>query len=203
MQILPVSEQALQKAAVVLRSGGTVAYPTETAYGLAADPFNPDAVQKVFLVKGRYDGKPLGLIAANREQVEEVVTIVPEAEPLLQHWPGPLSLVLPINVPSDERKKEGLMLAAANGETLSIRISSHPFASALAEAVGHAIIATSANRSGGGEIYDPQTCKNIFFRLPQPNLIIDGGVLPKVLPSTVVIFRDGKPQVARQGEVMI
>ncbi len=204
MRIVPLSDQALQEAAGVIRSGGVVVYPTETAYGLAADPFNPDAVQRIISVKGRNEGKPLGLIAANREQVEEIVTVLPEAEPLLKHWPGPLSLVLPINVPNDEKKKEGLLLTAALGDTLSVRISSYPFAQALAEAVGHAIIATSANKSGEGEIYDIQSFNEMFDRsLPQPNLVIDAGTLPKTRPSTVVAFQNGKPVVVRKGPVEI
>lgn len=203
MKIVPLSDEAVQEAAGIIRAGGIVVYPTETAYGLAADPFNPDAVQKVFSLKGRNDGKPLGLIAANRKQVEEVVTILPEAEPLLKHWPGPLSLVLPMRVPRDERKKEGLLLTAAFGDTLSVRISSHPWARALAEAVGHAIIATSANRSGEGEVYDMQTYLNISMDLQQPDIVIDAGTLPKTQPSTVVMFREGKPVVVRQGPIAI
>ncbi len=203
MRTILLSDQALQEAASTIRAGGLVVYPTETAYGLGADPFNPDAVQKVFVLKGRNDGKPLGLIAANREQVEEVVTIVPEAEPLIKHWPGPLSLVLPIRVPQDEKKKEGLLLTAALGGTLSVRISSHPFASALAKAVGHAITATSANRSGEGEMYNIQTYLNMFMGSLEPDLIVGAGILPKTQPSTVVAFRDGKPVVLRQGTVEI
>lgn len=203
MKVVPLSDQALQEATSVIHAGGLVVYPTETAYGLAADPFNPDAVQKVFSLKGRNDGKPLGLIAANREQVEEVVVIIPEAEPLLKYWPGPLSLVLPINVPADERKRQGLILTAALGTTLSVRISSHPFARALAEAVGHAIIATSANKSGESDVYNIQTFLEVFPDLPQPDLVIDAGTLPQNQPSTVVAFRDGRPVVLRQGPIEI
>lgn len=203
MRVIPISDQAIQEAAGVLRAGGLVVYPTETSYGLAADPYTIEAVQKIFSVKGRNDGKPLGLIAANRQQVEHVVTILPEAEPLLQYWPGPLSLVLPMKVPDSEEHREGLKLTAAFGDTLSVRISSHPWARALAEAVGHPIIATSANRSSLGEVFDLGSINTMYEGLMKPDLAIDAGVLQEQKPSTVVIFQNGKPVVVRQGAVEI
>lgn len=203
MKVLCLSDESLKEAAGILLYGGTVVYPTETAYGLAADPFNPDAVQKIFLLKGRNEGKPLGLIAASTEQVEALCILNPEERALFRYWPGALSIVLALRTDLSPERSKGLSQTTGRLGTMSIRVSSHPSARNLAELLGHPIIATSANRSGGGEIYDLQTFNRMFDRSPTPDLFIDAGTLPTVKPSTVALVEDGKVRVLRQGSVII
>ena len=203
MQILPLSNEVLANAIVILHGGGTVVYPTETAYALGADPFQLKGVASVFALKGRDTHKPLGLIAGSVEQVETLCEVHPDERALFRYWPGALSFVLPFRNNLSTEWLKGLVLATAAGDRVSVRVSSHPVARKLAELLGHPIIATSANRSGDAEIYDAQTLRKVFKCSPQPNLVIAAGTLPIVKPSTVVIFRDHKPVVVRQGPVII
>lgn len=187
MKTVPPTAEGIEEAAALIRKGEVVAYPTETVYGLAVDPFSEASIQKLFSVKGRAEANPVLLIAANREQVDRLVASVSERarECMDRFWPGPLSLVLP--------KSESVHpLLCANGPKICLRIPSCDTARALCLAVGHAITSTSANRSGAPA---PNTAASID--LPGVALCVDGGLLPPSLPSTVfdpdvgVIYRAG------------
>ena len=133
---LPEEEvRAVRRAATELRSGAVVAFPTETFYALGADPRSPAAVAEVFRLKGRPGDRRLPWIAASRAQVE-AVCVLPELAAALADrcWPGPVTLVLPLR---GDRK-----------DTVAVRVSSHPLARALAAALGHPVISTSANPTG-------------------------------------------------------
>ena len=138
-----IDPTAIARAAAVLAAGGLVAYPTDTFYGLAADPRNVEAVRKLFDAKGRSPDQASPLIAATSAQAEQAVEFTDAARILATHfWPGPLSLVLPAR-PSVQRAVLG------GGETAAVRVPDHSIARALAGAAGFCITATSANRSGG------------------------------------------------------
>lgn len=204
MKVLHHFEESLKQAADILRAGGTVVYPTETAYALGADPRNPEAVKKVFAIKGRDDGKPMGLVAGSLQQVEQLCVLSDvERKFAVQFWPGALSMVLALRTNLLPEWYKGLSLTTARLGTISIRVSSHPSARKLAELLGSPIIATSANRSGSGECYSAEEAQKQLADDKQPDLLLDGGTLTKVLPSTVVLFRDHKPVVVRQGPVVI
>jgi L-threonylcarbamoyladenylate synthase len=133
----------IEAAARVLRNGGVIVYPTETTYGLGVDPASPNALERVYTVKGRSHDKPLPLIAADEEAVYQAVAEWPAVASRLasRFWPGPLTLILPA-------ASAMLPLLHANTRTVAIRVSSHPVARALSAAVGGLLTATSANRSG-------------------------------------------------------
>ncbi|HEX9052517.1 MAG TPA: L-threonylcarbamoyladenylate synthase, partial [Anaeromyxobacter sp.] len=135
----PAIEARVREAARLLRRGGVVAYPTETFYGLGALARDGAAVDRLARAKGRPDGKPLPLLAADRAQVGEVAVIGPDAARLAEaFWPGPLTLVLPA--------RPGLPEAITAGTgTVGIRVPGGEIARALARAAGGAIVATSAN----------------------------------------------------------
>ncbi|MBI3956581.1 MAG: threonylcarbamoyl-AMP synthase [Candidatus Kerfeldbacteria bacterium] len=203
MKTMALTDDAILEAATVIRSGGTVVYPTETAYALGADPFNTAAVGNVFALKGRSENKPLGLIAASREQVEEHCVINPVESQLMDHyWPGALSIVLPIRAPQDA-EREAFMHTTAGWDTVSIRVSGSPWARKLAEAVGRPIIATSANISGGPNCFTVGDLAKQFSGDRQPDLLLDGGDLPASAMSTLVAVQEGKPVVLRQGAVRL
>lgn len=134
----------LSMAAQHLRRGGIVAYPTEAVYGLGCDPLNPSAVERLFELKNRPVVKALILIAADLDQINDWVRMPGDATVaarLQTSWPGPTTWVLPVapGVPAWLR---------GDRETLAVRVTAHPVASALCRLFGGPIVSTSANRSG-------------------------------------------------------
>lgn len=133
----------IHDAVKVLRSGGIVAFPTETSYGLAADIFNISAVEQVYAVKKRNHTKPLLVLISSPSELDKLVMHVPESyELLINHfWPGPLTLIFKVS------EKVPECITAGTG-TIGIRISSDPAAHELCSAYKGPITATSANISG-------------------------------------------------------
>lgn len=136
-------QEELQSALLVLKQGGVVAFPTETYYGLAVDPFNSQAVERLFYLKHRPVAKPVLVLIDKQERLSDLAAEIPgQFQPLMDRfWPGPLTLIFPAqpNLPH--------ALTADTG-TVGVRISSHPLALALCSLAGGAITATSANLSG-------------------------------------------------------
>jgi L-threonylcarbamoyladenylate synthase len=184
----------IHRAVGLLREGRLVAYPTETFYGLGADPRSPRAIEAVFAAKGRPERLALPLIAADRQSVLDCVSEIPDAAERLAaaFWPGALTLVLMAS-PSLPPRLLG------NGQTIGIRISPHPIAAALAGAFGSAIVATSANRSGRSA---PQTALEVSEALGgDVALILDGGATSGGQASTVLDLSADPPRVVRSGAV--
>ncbi len=186
-------EIRVRVAAEALRRGGIVAYPTETFYGLGALARDPAAVARLAAVKGRPDGKPLPLVAADRAQVDEVAELGAAAARLADaFWPGPLTLVLPARpgLPAE--------ITAGTG-TVGIRVPGSDVARALARAAGGAIVSTSANLSGEPPPSAPgELAPALVARL---DLVLDGGRTPGGLPSTVVAVERGGVRLVREGAV--
>ncbi len=138
-----ISPEAVGLAASILRAGGLVLYPTETFYAIGAMPADTRAVNRVFEAKGRDFGKPLPLIASNREAVLRAAAEWPEAAEVLSRifWPGALSIIVPAAAFLPPA------LHAGTGK-IAIRVSSHPVSMLLAGAVGGLIVSTSANTTG-------------------------------------------------------
>ena len=182
------------RAARLLRDGRLVGYPTETFYGLAADPHSPTAVEAVFSAKGRPDRMALPLIAADRSAVLTCVSqFSVTAEALAAaFWPGALTLILPASTSLPPRLLGG-------GKSIGIRISPHPIASALASAFGGPIIATSANRSGQPS---PMSALEVEEALgDEVALVLDGGPTQGGHASTVIDLTFDPPRVVRSGAV--
>ena len=180
------------QAADLIRAGLVVAYPTDTLYGLAVDPRNAKAIQRLYVLKGRPESSALTLIAADMAQVRAAGEMTPQAERLArQWWPGALTIVV----------RAGQMLAPdmlAGGETVGIRIPDQPVAMALARAAGCAITATSANRSGGAATANPS---EIADTLPGIDAIVDAGSARGGPPSTIVDASGIPVKLLRQGVV--
>jgi L-threonylcarbamoyladenylate synthase len=187
-----VSENEIIRAAEAIRKGGVVAFPTETYYGLAVDPLNGKALQKLFKIKDRPALKPVLLLIADRSQLERVTTSVPElAERLMDRfWPGPLTLVLPA-------RPELSFLVTGNTGTVGVRLSPHPVAADLLKACGIPLTATSANRSGEAPAVTAEDVGAIFGS--QIDFVLDGGKTPGKLGSTLVGFKEKNVQCIREG----
>lgn len=183
---------ALDRAADVLRAGGVVAYPTDTLYGLAADPRSAPAVARVFAIKGRPDTSALTLIAADLEQAREAAVLTPRAIALARSmWPGPLTIVA--------AAQEGLAPAAlAGGTTVGVRVPRHDVARELARRLGFCVTATSANRSGEPPTADPGAVVEMLAGI---DLIVDAGAAPGGPPSTIVECTTDALRLIREGAV--
>ena len=184
----PLPEAALEevrRTAAALRSGAVAAFPTETFYALGADPRCSGAVSEVFRLKGRPGDRRLPWIAASREQVEAVCQLPGPAAALADRcWPGPVTLVLP--------------LRAAGGEDVAIRVSSHPLARALAGALDHPVISTSANPSGAPPLTTAAAVREAFRGRGGEKLrVLDGGRTPGGEPSAIVDMTGASPRLLR------
>ncbi len=192
-------DAALRSAVSALKRGGVIAFPTETVYGIGCDPRNAKAVKRIFRIKGRDEGKPLQLIAGSLVQVKNVVRIdAASAKVIRKHWPGPLTLILPL--------RKGVKLAPRTHEKriAAIRVTSDPFIQELAARFGYPIAATSANRSGSPPAASGRGVVKVFVKDPKPDLLLDVGARPRRKPTTVArIGKDGEVEVFRQGGVRI
>lgn len=189
---------ALKEAAAVLVSGGTVAFPTETVYGLGADARNTAAVEAIFAAKGRPSDNPLIVHIAEVSQLDGLVTEVNETARRLMEafWPGPLTLVLPV--------AEGAVSprVTAGLSTVGVRMPAHDVALRLIAAAGCPVAAPSANRSGRPS---PTLASHVGEDLSgRIDGIVDGGPTGVGLESTVVeAGRDGGVTVLRPGGITV
>lgn len=192
--ISPEQRQDLQQALLVFKQGGIVAFPTETYYGLAVDPFNSQAVERLFLLKHRADAKPILLLIDKQERLSRMATEVPpQFWPLMDRfWPGPLTLIFP------SRDHLPPALTAGTG-TVGIRISSHPLAFLFSSLAGGAITATSANLSGIRPAANEHEVLSQFGK--QLDWLLKAGPTPGGAPSTIVAAQGGGLQLVRDGVI--
>ena len=184
----------LSDAVAALERAEVIIYPTETLYGLGADTLNPDAVEKVFQLKGRDRDNPIPVIVADREMLGSLVAELPPlAEKLMaSFWPGPLTLVLPA------RADVPRPLVNSSGG-IGVRISSQPIATGLVRALGRPLTATSANPSGLAPARTVQQAKSYFAG--EIEVFIDAGELTSKTGSTVVEISANGVRIIRDGEI--
>jgi L-threonylcarbamoyladenylate synthase len=191
MLILHPDQIAL--AAEFLRKGELVAFPTETVYGLGAPIFNPEAMAKIYLAKGRPSDNPLIAHIASLDQIDLIARDIPPAFYLLakKFFPGPLTVVL---------KKHPSVPSIVSGglDTIAIRMPSHPIAQELIKAVGQPLVAPSANLSGKPSSTTVQHVVNDFEG--KIEAVIDGGPTEYGVESTVVSLV-AEPCLLRLGAV--
>ena len=186
------SEEAVEKAVEVIKSGGVVVIPTDTVYGIAADPFNEDALERVFRVKERSLDSPVPLLLG---ESHHYALLARGAEALvrlaLRFWPGPLTVVL-------EPLPDAPRLFRRWGQ-VGVRLPACPICREIARRVGGIITGTSANISGRES---PRTAQQAMFQLGnRVDLYIDAGPTPLGRSSTVVDVRGGEPRLVREGPI--
>jgi L-threonylcarbamoyladenylate synthase len=185
---------AAASAVEYLQDGGVVIIPTDTAYCLAADATNEDAVNQIFSLKGRHDGRPLSVIAADREQAQEIGEFSPIAVRLWEEFmPGPLTIVVPDKGVVSSRVTAGL-------GKIGIRMPGHPLPVLVAERFGRPFTATSANRSGEPPAFSPDEFLQYVEEDFLPHATLDAGQLPITPVSTVVEVTDSVT-VLREGPI--
>jgi L-threonylcarbamoyladenylate synthase len=168
---------AVQQALGHIQSGGVIAFPTDTVYGLGSSPFNPEAITKLFTIKGRDFNKAISILISDISQLPLLSDgFTPTADLLAKRfWPGALTLIV--------NKKKGLPANLSPFPSIGIRMPDHAFALHLLQVTGPLAV-TSANRSGGR---DPLTAKDVLEQLDgRFDLLMDGGQCPGGIPSTVI-----------------
>jgi L-threonylcarbamoyladenylate synthase len=196
-KILPFSDGAIAEAASLILAGEPVAVATETVYGLAADATDASAVARIYEAKGRPSFNPLIVHVPDLAAAERIGVFDDAARALAQaHWPGPLTLVVPL------RERSGIApIVTAGLPTIGLRVPSHPAMRALLEAVGRPLAAPSANASGAiSPTRASHVLKSLGGRIP---LILDSGATERGVESTIVAASGGPVRLLRPGPIAI
>lgn len=190
----PESKEALYKAAEIIRTGGLVAFPTETVYGLGGNALDKEASKKIYAAKGRPSDNPLIVHICRLEDTEKIASFIPDIYYRLAEafWPGPMTMIL---------RKSSLVPRETTGglDTVAIRFPSNKIAQALIRAEGGFIAAPSANRSGRPSPTLAQYCREDLDG--RVEMIIDGGQVGIGVESTIVDLTEEKPTILRPGYI--
>lgn len=184
----------IDDAVAAVFAGEVVGLPTDTVYGVGVDPFNPDAVERLFELKGRPAHKPVGVLVATVDQAKEIGQLTEGAAALAgEHWPGALTLIVtPKVVLSD-------WVGDRQRHTVGLRVPDHPLARELIESAGPLAV-TSANRSGGEETMNDREARDVFG--DRVAVYLEGNA-PGGQASTVVDATGPELTVLRKGPVDI
>jgi L-threonylcarbamoyladenylate synthase len=186
-------EQSFSRCREVISAGGIIVYPTDTYYGLGADPRNCTAVKRLFDIKDRQRDQPIILLMADASEIcDWAAEITPQAEILIKrYWPGPLTLVFKARV-------NVLTHVTANTGTIGLRVPGNALTRSLLRYLGHALTGTSANISTKKS---PKTAQEAATIAGLVDLILDGGKTAGEKPSTIIDVRTELPHVIREGAI--
>ena len=191
-EIIPANE--IQAALKILQSGGIVAFPTDTVYGLGALAFNNNAIESIYKAKNRPIEKAIPILIGDLSDIDKIADEIPNMALRFasRFWPGPLTCIVP--------KKQTLPLAVSATSTVAVRIPDHIDARALLRAAGPMAV-TSANISGGK---NPSTAQEVYDQLNgRIPLILDGGTTQGGIPSTLVDCTGESPMILREGPITL
>ena len=199
MQIIKVDPnnpdtKTISKAARVLKSGGLVVYPTDTAYGLGANALSKKAVKKVYEVKGRDYSKPTHVVVTDWKMIEELTETNELAKKLYHHFlPGPLTIILP-------KKKTVPDILTSGLPTLGIRIPNNSVTQSLSRSLTFPYTTPSANKSEGVTPYSIDDIRK-QLDIEKIDLILDAQELPPTPPSTIIDLSIHPPKILREGSI--
>ena len=184
----------LNKAASIIRSGGVVAFPTESFYGLGVSAWDEKAIQRLFAIKKREESQPLLLLIPTASLLNQYVIRIPDiaTQIMEEFWPGGLTLIFEANPDLPH------LLTSGTGK-IGLRLSSHPVATALAQAVGAPITGTSANISGQAACSSAEAVRHSLGR--SVDFVLDGGETEGGKGSTVLDITVDPPTILREGMV--
>ena len=188
-----IDGRLLEQAVTILKNGGLIVFPTETAYGIGCDAFNKEAIKKIYEIKKRSKELPLPVIVSSKEMIERIAFTTPKSLALMdKFYPGPLVIAL--------QKKE-VIPDELNKNSIAFRISSNPIINKIVAHFNDPIVATSANLSGDKTPYSIDDVKN-SLSYDRIDLVIDVGILDIRKPSTLIDFTlSPSPQIIRIGEI--
>lgn len=218
--MIVLKKEEIEKLILLLKSGQTAVFPTESSYGLGCDATNRNAVEKIFKIKDREQNKPLLVVVPDIKMAKKYLVWNELLEKLAcKYWlaslelrrsgpkqseggPGPLTVI-----GQYRRRWLGKNLAlgvVSQQKTVAVRVTVYLFLKEITMGLGRPLVATSANLAGAGEIYSAEEIKKIFSDRPNaPDILVDGGELPHVKPTTLVSVVNNKVEILRQGELKV
>ncbi len=193
--LLPAENlEAIPRALKILKRGGVVAFPTDTVYGIGVTVFSSESIEKLFIAKGRDAAKAIPVLIGDPAQLDLVAASASDAALLLaqRFWPGPLTLVV--------WRRPSLPTVLSPLPTVGVRMPDHPVALKLLRQSGP-LATTSANLSGG---LDPSSAQDVLAQLAgRIDLVLDGGLCPGGVPSTVVDCTSSDLRLLRSGPLSL
>jgi len=182
-------EEGIKKSVEIIENGGIIIFPTDTVYGIGCDPYNENAVKKIYDIKSREKVKSLPILAYSLEIVKQITIVDKFTEKIIEkYWPGPLTLILKLK---DQNLKKSLNLE----DKIAVRIPNSECTLKLLKKC-NLLVGTSANISGNSSFIDPQECmKNI----KNYDVFVDGGTITSKGESTIIEIQNEKVHVIREG----
>lgn len=189
-------EVVFQRVKKVINDGGVIVFPTDTFYALGANPFNPEAIRRIFDIKGRESNKPIPAVVGSYKdlcRLTGIATLPPVVKRLAEKfWPGPLTIIFPAS-------KDLPQELTAGRKTVACRIPALTYTLDLLAFLGVPLTSTSANISG---VSEPVSLKSIPAGLIRKvDLLLDHGDCPGGLPSTIIELREKRPVLIREGKI--
>jgi len=191
--IVPCNENGIRVVYDIIRKGGIVVFPTDTVYGIGCDPYNQDAVNKIYKVKGREKMKRFPVLAYSKKEIQSIAYFDRISEKIAdKFWPGPITLILKVK---DKKIEESLGLEGK----IAVRIPNHPCVLALLKDC-KLITGTSANYSGQSSFYDS---KKIVDEFSGYDILLDGGKILDPGESTIVEVVKDELKIIREGKIKL
>ena len=179
----------IQKAITSMDQGGIVVFPTDTVYGIGCDPYNKEAVKKIYKLKSRNISKPFPVLVYSKEIAERIVFFDKISKKIAERfWPGPLTLILKL---TDEQLKKSLNI----NEKIALRIPDNKCTLELLKKCNF-LVGTSANISNQSPCKDPEEC---FRNIKNFDIFIDGGVITSNGESTIIEVKNNEIKIIREG----
>jgi L-threonylcarbamoyladenylate synthase len=186
----------ISQAIIILKQGGVIAFPTDTVYGLGANISIPEAVERIYRIKGRSHVKALPLVMSRTSQIDQITDYVSPLAKLLidRFWPGPFTIIV-------DKLKTIPDVVTSGGLTVAVRVSSHPVPAALIDGLGNPITGTSANLSGRPS---PQKAEEVLSQLgSNVDMIIEDDEDVSGIESTIVDVSKEIIRIIRKGAISI
>ncbi|MSV26584.1 MAG: threonylcarbamoyl-AMP synthase [Nitrosarchaeum sp.] len=178
----------IAKASKIIKNGGVVVFPTDTVYGIGCDPYNKDAIKRIYKIKSRKSSKSLPILVFSKDIAMSIVEFDKNSEKIAdEFWPGPLTLILKLK----DRNLESL---SVNGK-IAIRVPKHSSTLKLLKECNF-LIGTSANISGTGSFTNPAEC---YQNIQDFDLFLDGKTISSDGESTIIEFEEDKLKIHREG----
>lgn len=192
-KLLKVScdKEGIEKASQIVSQGGIVVFPTDTVYGIGCNPYNKDAVKKIYKIKSRDFSKPFPLLVYSKEIAERIALFDVFTKKIVERfWPGPLTIILKL---TDESLKKSLNLT----DKIALRVPNHKCTLELLKKC-NLLVGTSANISGHSSFTNPDEC---FNNIQKYDIFVDGGITTSKSESTIIEIENEEIKIIREGSL--